>query len=112
MLMMANTDPIDSFNSIMSTVYPEHGRIIPDYMEDLRLKANRNILMIYKLNKLNGLFGLQQLFPKTDDENVDFGQLWATRTANNCKLVEIPMSVFDLLALGICMMEGLTLWNP
>ena len=37
MLMMANTNPIDSFDSIMSTVYPEHGRIIPDYMEDLCL---------------------------------------------------------------------------
>ena len=43
---------------------------------------------------------MQQLFPKTDDENIDFGQLWATRTANNCNLVEIPTSVFDLLALG------------
>ena len=100
MLMMANTDPIDSFNSIMSTVYPEYGRTIPADMKDLRRKAHRNILLIHKVNSVNGLFGLQQLFPKTDDENVDFGQLWATRTANNCKLVEIPTSVFDLLALG------------
>ena len=100
MLLMANTDPINSFNSIMSTEYPEYRRKILDCMEDLRLKANRNILMIYEVKILNSLFGLQQLFPITDDVNVDFGQLWAARTVNNCNLVEIPKSVSDLLTMG------------
>ena len=52
-------------------------------MQDLRLKATKNILMIYKVKSLNGLFGLKQLFSMTDDENVDFGQLWTARTVNN-----------------------------
>ena len=100
MLLMANTDPMDSFNSIMSTAYPEYGKKILDCMEDLRLKANRNILMIYEVKSLNGMFGLQQSFPMTDDVNVDFGQLWAARTGNNCNLVEIPTSVPDSLTMG------------
>ena len=49
MLMMANTDPMNSFNSIMSTAYPEHGVKVLDWMEDLRVKANRNILMIHMM---------------------------------------------------------------
>ena len=100
MLMMANTDPMNSFNSIMSTAYPEHGNKVLDCMEDSRLKANRNILMIHEVKNLNGLFGLQQSFPMTDDVNVDFGQLWAARTVNNCNLVELPKSVSELLTMG------------
>ena len=100
MLMMANTDPMNSFNSIMSTAYPEHGKKALDCIVDLRLKANRNILMIHEVKSLNGLFGLQQSFPMTDDVNVDFGQLWAARTVNNCNLVELPKSVSELLTMG------------
>ena len=52
------------------------------------------------MESLNGLFGLQQAFPLANDANIDCGQLWAARTVNNCKLVKMPESVFELLTLG------------
>ena len=68
-LMMANKDPMNSFNCIMSIAYPKRGKEIPDCMEDLCIKANKNILMIHKVK---GLFGLQQSF-LMNDVNVDIG---------------------------------------
>ena len=100
MLMMANTDPVNSFNSIMNTAYPEHGEKVLDCMEDLRLKANRNILKIHEVRSLNGLFRLQQSFPMTGDVNVDFRQFWAARAVNNYHLVELPKPVSELLTMG------------
>ena len=90
MLMMANKDPINSFNHIKSIAYPKRGKETPNCMEDLRQKANRNISIIHKVEGLNGLFGLQRTCPTTDDANIDFGQLWAVRTVNNCNLVNLP----------------------
>ena len=69
-------------------------------MDDLRQKANRNISIIHRVGSLNGLFGLQQAFPTTDDTDIDCGQLWAARTVNNCNLVNLPESVSELLTLG------------
>jgi hypothetical protein len=34
------------------------------------------------------------------NQNLFFGQLWAARTVNNCDLVELPVSVTDLLFIG------------
>ena len=100
MLRMANKDPMNSFNCIMNLAYPKNEKKIPDCIEDLRHKANRNILIIHEVKSLNGLFGLQQSFPMTDDTNTDSGQLWAARTVNNCNLVDLPKSVSELLILG------------
>ena len=97
MLMMANKDPMNSFKCIMDIAYPKHKQKSPDCIEDLRLKANRNILIIHQVKSLNGLFGLQQSFPITDDTNTDFGQLWAARTVNNCNLVNLPICCFSIL---------------
>ena len=63
-------------------------------------KANRNITILHKVEGLNGLFGLQQTFPTTDETDFDCGQLWAARTVNNCNLVHLPESVSELLTLG------------
>jgi len=100
MLRMANKDPMNSFNCIMNIAYPKNEKKTPDCIEDLRSKANRNILIIHEVESLNGLFGLQQSLPMTDDTNTDSGQLWAARTVNNCNLVELPKSVSELLTLG------------
>ena len=100
MLRMANKDPMNSFNCIMNTAYPKNEKKTPDCIEDLRSKANRNILIIHEVKSLNGLFGLQQSFPMTDDTNTDSGQLWAAQTVNNCNLVDFPNSVSELLTLG------------
>ena len=67
MLKMANKDPMNSFNCIMNIAHPKPEKKAPDYFEDLRSKANRNILIIHEVKSLNGLFGLQQSFPMTDD---------------------------------------------
>ena len=100
MLRMANKDPMNSFNCIMNIAYPKNEKKTPDCIEDLRSKANRNILIIHEVKSLNGLFGLQQSFPMTDDTNTDSGQLWAAWTVNNCNLVDLPKSVSELLTLG------------
>ena len=98
--LAAFRNPIDSFNSIMGIAYPEYGRKIPDCIGDLRLKANRNILATSNMSSLNGLFGIKQCSSMTNDENHNFGQLWAARTVHNCNLVEMPNSVIDLLEIG------------
>ena len=89
--------------------HPKPDKKAPDYFEDLRSKANRNILIIHQVKSLNGLFGLQQSFPIADDANIDFGQLWAARTVNNCNLVILRKSVSELLTLGAD--RKLILWN-
>ena len=66
---MANKDPMNSFNCIMNLAYPKNEKKTPDCIEYLRHKANRNILIIHEVKSLNGLFGLQQSFPMTDDTN-------------------------------------------
>ena len=45
-------------------------------------------------------FDYQQYSSMTNDENHNFRQLWAARTVNNCDLVEMPLSVTDLLFMG------------
>ena len=100
MLMMANRDPLNSFNYILSIAYPKGRKDTTNFMDDLRQKANRNISIIHEVEGLNGLFGLQQTFPKTDETDFDYGQLWAARTVNNCNLVHLPESVSELLTLG------------
>ena len=96
--------PIDSFNSIMDTAYPEYGRTIPDCIEDLRRNALRNILAINNVCSLNGLFGLKSYASMNNNQNHNSGQLWVARTVNNCDLVEMPLSVTDSLFM-------LTLWD-
>jgi len=100
MLMMANRDPLNSFNYIQSIAYPKVRKETTNCMDDLRQKANRNITILHEVEGLNGLFGLQQTFPTTDETDVDYGQLWAARTVNNCNLVHLPESVSELLTLG------------
>ena len=100
MLMMANRDPFNSFNYILSIAYPKVRKETTNCMDDLRQKANRNITILHEVEGLNGLFGLQQTFPTTDETDLDYGQLWAARTVNNCNLVHLPESVSELLTLG------------
>ena len=84
----------------MGIAFLEYGREIQDLMGDVRLKAMRNILTIKNVRSLNGLYGLQHCSSMTNDENHNFEQLWASRTVNNCNLVEMPKSVKELSVTG------------
>ena len=75
MLMMANRDPLNSFNYILSIAYPKGRKDTTNFMDDLRQKANRNMTILHEVEGLNGLFGLQQTFPTTDETDFDYGQL-------------------------------------
>ena len=92
--------PDEFFSNIMDIAYPDYGRVIPDCIEDLRRNAYRNILAINNVSSLNGLFGLKSCVSMNYNQNHFFGQLWAARTVNNCDLVELPVSVTDLLFIG------------
>ena len=57
-------------------------------------------MAIQKLKSLNGLFGLQRYASNADLQQDEVLQLWKARTVNNCKLVEMPPSVSNLLSAG------------
>ena len=57
-------------------------------------------MAIQTVRSLNGLFGLQCYSSNTDINQEETMQLWYARTVNNCNLVEMPLSVSDLLVLG------------
>ena len=86
--------------SILEFEYPDFEKDCQEVMRDLRCKAERNILAIQKVKSLNGLFGLRCYSFNADIPQGEIVQLWNARTVNNCNLVEMPLTVSNLLVAG------------
>ena len=86
--------------SILELEYPDCEKDFQEIMRDLRWQAERNILAIQKVKRLNGLFGLQCYSFNTDILQDETMQLWNAKTVNKCNLVEMPLPVSNLLVAG------------
>ena len=71
-----------------------------EIMRDIRWNAERNILAIQKVKSLNGLFGLRCYSFNADIPQDKMLQIWNARVVNNCNLVELPLTVSQLLVAG------------
>ena len=88
--------------SILEIEYPECEKHFQEIMRDLRWKAERNILALQNVKNLNGLFGLRCYSFNTVIPQDEIVQLWNAhaRTVYNCNLVEMPLTVSNLLVAG------------
>ena len=60
-LMMANRDPMNSFNYILSVANPKGKKDTNNCLDELHQKASRNISIFHEVEGLNGLFGPQTI---------------------------------------------------
>ena len=87
-------------NSILEVKYPKCEKDIQDIMEELRMNADRNILAIHTERRLNDLISVQRTLSNTASIQRTNIHSWHTRTVKNCNLIELPLSVTDLLVTG------------
>jgi len=87
-------------SSILEVKYPKCEKDIQDIMEELRMNTDRNILAIHTERCLNDLISVQHNISNTESNQETNMQYWHNRTVSNCKLIELPYSVADLLAIG------------
>ena len=95
--------------------YPDCEKDFQEIMRDIRWNAERNILAIQKVKSLNSLFGLRCYSFNADILQDEIMQLWNARTVYNCKLVEMPRTVSNLLVAGevriFNVVESMNLFN-
>ena len=60
-LMMANRDPMNSFNYILRVANPKGKKDTNNCLDELHQKASRNISIFHEVEGLNGLFGPQTI---------------------------------------------------
>ena len=83
--------------SILEFEYPDCEKDFQEIMRDIRWNTERNILDIQKVKSLNGLFGLRCYSFNTVILQDEIMQLWNATKVHNCNLVEMPLTVFNLL---------------
>ena len=86
--------------SILEFEYPDGEKDFQEILRDLRWQAERNILAIQTVKSLNGLFGLRCFSINAAIPQDEMLQLWNARTVHNCNLVEMPLTVSQLLVAG------------
>jgi len=84
--------------SIFEFEYPNCMKEVQDIMRDICWNAERKNLAIKTVRNLNGL--LQCYSSITDINQEETIQVWYARIVNIFNLVEMPLSVSDLLVLG------------
>ena len=65
-LVFGGGAPFEMYCSIMEIIFPKDSEIVPNIMNDLKMKAINNSKAIRTINGINGLFGLHdQIWNKT-----------------------------------------------
>ena len=100
LLTMCFKNQTKSNGSILEFEYPDCEKDFQEIMRDIRWNVKRNIWAIQKVRSLNGLFGLRCYSSTADIPQDEIMQLWNARAVNNCNVVEMPLTVIQLLVVG------------
>ena len=87
-------------NSILEVKFPICEKDIQGVLRDVRLNADSYILAIQTERRLNDLISVQRTLSNTESFQRTNIHSWHTRTVKNCNLIELPLSVIDLLVTG------------
>ena len=84
----------------METIFPKDSNVVPNMMNDLKIKATNNLKAIRTINELNGLFGLHdRIWDKTYKGASDL-TFWMNESLDLHNIVEFPINVDRLIHQG------------